>query len=148
MQIELYLDHMPTSVGDRKFVEKVNIEEEGYEENIVRLNNPMVSGFFREIYFDNLRIGIGELKLAQETVLHFNNKEKMVEMYFSMDADARIQSDDLEDEIQFKPYEHNIVYYDSIRGELICGKGDFQIVEIDMSPAFFKKYLSEDEIVN
>lgn len=148
MQIELHLDYMPTSVGNRKFVVKETIEDEGYEENIVRLNNPMASGTFREIYFDNLRIGIGELSLAQETTLRFDNKDKMVEMYYTLEADARILSDGLEEEIRFKPHEHNIVYYDSLNGELICGKGDFQIVEIDMAPEFFQKYLSEEEHVN
>ncbi len=144
MQIQLYSENFP--VDSKKFVEKTTIKDDGYEENIIRLNHPIAKGSFREIYFDELRIGIGELYLAQETALYFENNDKMVEMYFVIDAEIKIRSENLEKEMRFEPHEHNVIYYDKIRGDLICNAGAFRIVEIDMTPGFLEKYLSKEDL--
>lgn len=146
MQVRLYSDKFFFDNEKENFAFKTYKKEEGYEERLVKLDHPMVKGNFREIYFDQFRIGIGDLQLAQKTVLQFKSEFKMVEMYFSLEAEILLSSDCFDQDVFFKPHEHNIIFMGEIEGCLKCGAGRFRIVEVDMNPSIFIKYMPESGI--
>lgn len=143
MKIRLYSDKIFSDGETENHVFKTYVKEEGYEEKTVMLDHPDAKGSFREIYFDHFRIGIGDLQLAQKAVLDFESEAKMVEMYFSLEAEINIRSDSFEEDMNFSSHEQNIIFMGEIEGCLECGAGKFRIVEVDVDPTFFMKYAPE-----
>ncbi|HAT3998734.1 TPA: helix-turn-helix transcriptional regulator [Elizabethkingia anophelis] len=113
-------------------------------ENISYLNHSFIHGSYREISFDGIHIGYGDLQLRQPALIRFEAEAESVELHFALQGNSTASIKGESEDISFSPYHHNIMYANQMKGHFLWDKGNIQIFEINFLPSFFKKYLPDD----
>jgi AraC-like DNA-binding protein len=98
-------------------------------------------GEYREIYFDGIRIGYGNIELSKNTIVHFDADFENVEMHFALCGNTITKGNEIENEILFGCNQHNIIYSNSIKGSSEWSSCTaMKIFEVNLYPKFFNKY--------
>ncbi|MEO0573703.1 MAG: AraC family transcriptional regulator [Bacteroidota bacterium] len=101
-------------------------------------------GDYKELFFEGIHIGYGNLELAKNTLFNFESELETVEMHFALNGTACTTADCFKDSIVFVPGSHNIFYANGFIGQMEwSSRSPLRIFEINMTPDFFKKYLPE-----
>ncbi len=143
MTINLYSPDIPELTICRNYSDVPN----DYEEWCFYVNHALANGFYKEVYSGDIHIGYGNIDLTQKTLLHFESDYETVEMHFALNDYGAIHSKDLPKSIQFSPNQHNIVYTNNVKGQMEWQEKGWQIFEVNLRPAFFKRYLPENSPV-
>ncbi len=99
-------------------------------------------GVYKEIYFEGVHIGYGNLELAKNTLFHFETEFETVEMHFSLNGITSTDASELSGTVDFVSGEHNIFYSKGTTGiSKWSSKLPLRIFEINLSPTFFEKYI-------
>ena len=140
MKIQLHHHDLP----DLSIKKEFSPAETGLKENISFLTHPYIQGSYREISFEGIHIGYGDIQLQREALIHFETDMESVELHFALkgNSTAAIKGD--QHEISFTPYQHNIMYANQMKGHFLWEKGNIQVFEINFMPSFFKRYLPDD----
>src|SRR5690606_37206817 len=77
-------------------------------------------------------------------LLNFESDFETVEMHFELKGSSSVKTNGFSADISFDRNQHNIIYANRLTGEMRWSCPDLQLLEINLSPAFFQKYLPED----
>ncbi|MEL6917017.1 MAG: AraC family transcriptional regulator [Bacteroidota bacterium] len=101
-------------------------------------------GNYKEIFFEGLHIGFGDLALSKNTILHFESESETVEMHFALNGETITNSNCFDEPIRFSPGSHNVFYANGFFGQMEwSAKVPLRVFEINMTPTFFQKYIPE-----
>jgi len=119
-------------------------QEEAVKETITYLNTFMGRGYYKEIYFDGVHIGIGNVRLAQQVVLGFESDFETIEMHFTFKGKSTACTSQFNQDVSFGAHSHNIIYTNGLSGIMQWESEDFHLCEINLRPEFFKRFLPKD----
>lgn len=114
------------------------------KENITHIDSFLGQGYYREIYFDGVHIGFGDALLSNALKLGFESDFETVEMHFTLKGKSEATSTNFNKDICFGTHSHNIIYANQMTGKMQWDSEVFQLCEINLTPAFFKKFLPTD----
>lgn len=114
------------------------------KESITHLDSFMGRGYYKEIYFDGVHIGIGNVRLTQPVLLGFESDFETIEMHFTLKGSSRAQTSQFDQPISFDAHSHNILYTNGLGGRMQWESEDFHLCEINLRPEFFKRFLPSD----
>ncbi|MGD1842353.1 MAG: helix-turn-helix transcriptional regulator [Thermonemataceae bacterium] len=98
-------------------------------------------GFYRELFFEGIHIGYGDIKLANDTQIRFESDFETVEMHFTLNGHTRTSDSPFHQEVQFRTNEHNIFYTKGFEGNTHWQANTETIIfEVNLLPSFFNKY--------
>jgi len=99
-------------------------------------------GEYKEVFFEGVHIGYGNLELANNTLFNFESDFETVEMHFGLHGTTITTSDNFNQTIKFSPGSHNVFYTKGFRGESQwSSRTPLRIFEVNMTPSFFERYL-------
>ncbi|MGD1947443.1 MAG: AraC family transcriptional regulator [Croceivirga sp.] len=102
-------------------------------------------GNYKEVFFEGVHIGYGDLKLSNNTVLNFESEFETVELHFALNGNVTTTSDYLKDPIQFVPGSHNVFYANGFQGiSEWSSRLPLRVFEINMTPSFVDKYIPQN----
>jgi AraC-like DNA-binding protein len=144
MTLRLYDEKLGRTLIERKYPNTYFLNDGDIKECITHLKPPYGNGFYHEICFGNIHIGFGNISLENKMLLYFETDFDSVEMHFALKGKSSATSENFHKKVSFESYQHNIIY-----AHQMCGKMEFdgcetQILEINLAPDFFKKFLPED----
>ncbi len=103
-------------------------------------------GVYRELYFEGIHIGYGQLLPAQRTQVAFESDFETVEMHFALEGRVSTRSEDGR-LFNFEHNQHNILYANGFKGLTEWSSAPMKVFEVNLLPSFFKKYLPEDSLI-
>lgn len=103
-------------------------------------------GAYREIFMENIHIGYGDLEMRNNFQIAFESEMESVEMHFNLTGSSCAVENKSKRVFQFEPNQHNILYVAGFQGksDIYALKG-MKFFEINLMPAFFKRYLLLDQ---
>ncbi|MEO2072381.1 MAG: AraC family transcriptional regulator [Zunongwangia sp.] len=118
--------------------------ENGISENKTAFKGEFGQGYYKEIAFEGVHIGFGNVSLKDRIKLFFESDLETVEMHFALKGKSNVCASSFKNNVRFQDHQHNIVYAKGICGEMIWESKELQLCEINLSPSFFNKFLPED----
>ncbi len=123
-------------------------ETEALLERTFSANIFLGKGAYKEVFFEGVHIGYGNLELSKHTIFNFESEFETVEMHFALNGTTVTTSEYFDDTIRFSPGSHNVFYTNGFKGvSEWSSRFPLRIFEINMTPAFFKKYLPEGNLL-
>nr|WP_315032511.1 AraC family transcriptional regulator [uncultured Chryseobacterium sp.] len=144
MTLRLYDDKVGGTLIERQYPNAYFITDGDIKECITHLKPPYGKGFYHEICFENVHIGFGNVSLENKILLYFEADFDSVEMHFALKGKSSALSENFQDRVSFDSYQHNIIYAHQMCGQMEFDGHEMQILEINLAPEFFKKFLPED----
>lgn len=102
-------------------------------------------GAYKEIFFEGIHIGYGDLRMKNDTLVSFESDFETVEMHFNLCGETFSKDNLTPNQFRFGCNQHNIVYANGFKGlaEWSSSK-NMRVFEINISPTFFQNYLPQD----
>lgn len=147
MTLRLHQKDMPEMVLERIYPLNYAVADHTVKECITQLDYPIGKATYKEIYFDGVHIGYGDAVLSDKVLLGFETDVESVEMHFAILGKTTAVTNDFGKAISFEASQHNIIYANSLRGNMIWEPKVFKICEVNLAPGFFKKYLPDDHAI-
>ncbi|MCC9043690.1 AraC family transcriptional regulator [Myroides sp. M-43] len=145
MNLRLYdIEHQLTIVDKDYSSSYFDTTLHPVKENITHIDSFLGQGYYKEIYFDGVHIGIGDAILARPLEVGFESNFETIEMHFSLKGKNTASTSNFDKDISFTPFSHNILYANALSGEMRWENEAFQLCEINLKPSFFKKFLPQD----
>ena len=102
-------------------------------------------GSYKEIFFDGIHIGYGDMSLANDTIFLVEDDRERIEMNFSLSGNTFVDTPIYNNIVNIKTGYHNIFYAKEFKAKVSSSsKIPLQTLEINMVPSFFLKYLPEE----
>lgn len=117
---------------------------EGYVERRFSAQIAKDPGMFREISFDGLSIGYGELTLSDHIELHYEKPANIVEMVFILSGKNLVRHDDIRHPFLLQANQHNILFLNRANGrqEWVSDES-LKVFGISLTPEFFTNFFPE-----
>lgn len=147
MTVNLYAADIPEIMIKRDYPEVFDSKGGGMAEHCFYLDNVLGKGFYKEIYFEGVHIGYGDLALKNKTIVHFKTDFETVEMHFTLSGRSVANLNDVRQNITFEAQKHNIIYVNGMDGKMEWSDKELKVFEVNLSPFFFRKYLPEDSLL-
>lgn len=144
MALHVYEEKVGKRLAEREHPHNCFRNDGGITEYTTHLKPPHGKGFYHEICFENVHIGFGNVYLEKTMQLYLEADFDSVEMHFSLKGKSSAVSENFNRKINFESYQHNIIYAHQMAGQMEFDRGDMQILEINLAPDFFKRFLPED----
>lgn len=144
MSFTLHLEDLENIIFESEN-QKYSTDKSGTRELSFFYNYHIVNGWYKELTFDNFRIGYGRNKLMKETKLLFDSDEELVEMHFSIQGTSTTKTQTVR-EFTIDNNSHNIFYCNGLKGKVNCFSDNMFIFEVRLTPSFFEKYLPNDKV--
>lgn len=101
-------------------------------------------GSYKELYFDGVHIGYGDLLPTKEVIVDVDSDLDSVEMHFMLSGAARTTINKCQP-LFFHTGEHNILYAHEFKGSTTwSSKEQMKVFEINIQPALFLPYLWDE----
>lgn len=125
-----------------------SVDDSGTKEMFVSYEHrDLLEGWYKEIQFDNFRIGYGKNKQLRQTEIIFDFDEETVELHFTLSGASTTHSKDV-DGFSMSGNSHNIFYCDGLKGNVAWYTDDIFLFEVNLRPSFFMQYLPNEKIFN
>jgi len=144
MVLKLYDTDISNMIMEKEYPEIFSVQEGGIEERSVCIDLPYGKARYKEIYFEGVHIGYGDANLSASVILNFESDFETIEMHFSLKGSSSSITDQFKKGFNFSGNQHNIIYANCLKGEMLWSSEDFQLLEINLSPRFFTKYLPDN----
>ena len=141
MHISLYAEDFEINLFENALSLK---SENGIRENQTAFKSEFGKGYYKEIAFEGVHIGFGNVFLKDQVKLFFESDLETVEMHFALKGKSNVCASSFKNNVRFQDHQHNIVYAKGICGEIVWESKELQLCEINLSPSFFNKFLPED----
>ena len=105
---------------DLSIKKEFNASGTALSENISYINHAFIRGSYREISFDGIHIGYGDLQLGQPALISFEAEAESVELHFALQGNSTASIKGESEDISFESYHHNIMYANQMKGHF-CG---------------------------
>ena len=134
------------------------IAETNYPDNFGQVNGNIVErtyngepwlgkGSYKEIFFNGMHIGYGDLCLPQTTSVKFLSSFETVEMHFALEGHTFTKEAFSSKTYEFSNGQHNIVYASGFKGTSDWAQGGMKIFEVNLLPKFFTRYLPDGHVI-
>lgn len=144
MTVNLYSTDIVDFVIRKEYPENRSVSE--VAEYSYHMNHQIGKLYYKESYFDGVRISYAEIDLNQPAKIHFESDFETVEMHFALNGRSVTCSKDIQGDVNFSSCQQNIIYSSNAKGTLqFCDK-HIRVFEVNLSTSFFLKYLPEDAI--
>ncbi|MCA4806645.1 helix-turn-helix transcriptional regulator [Myroides odoratimimus] len=148
MNLRLYdIEHQITLVEKDYSTHSFTMESSPVQESITSIDSLIGQGYYKEIYFDGVHIGIGDTTLSHPLQLGFESNFETIEMHFSLKGKNTATTTNFNKEVSFQPHSHNILYANGVSGKMQWEDQMFQLCEINLEPHFFKRFFPEDTLL-
>lgn len=147
MHVRLYDPIANDSLLTKEYPDRYSSEWHTLSECTTNLQSALGEGFYKEIYFEGVHIGYGHARLMKSAKFAFESDFESVEMHFTLKGESLANSSRFDRGIRFSPNQHNIIYANQIQGEMHWNDKDLQLFEVNLEPAFFQKYLPQEQQV-
>ncbi|WP_255493747.1 AraC family transcriptional regulator [Myroides sp. WP-1] len=121
-----------------------DLGKDGIKEHTTYLNSFLGRGFYKEIYFDGIHIGFGDMQLAHKLLLGFDSNFETIEMHFTLQGKSTAYTSQFDRNISFNAHAHNLLYTNGLGGKMEWEHACFQQVEINLRPEYFAKFTPTD----
>ncbi|MGH1516495.1 helix-turn-helix transcriptional regulator [Chryseobacterium sp. JK1] len=143
MTLRLYDESIGKMLMERNYPDTYYVKDGDIQECIIQLEPPYGNGFYHEICFENVHISFGNIALDHKIQLYFESDFDTVEMHFALKGKSAANSENFGKTVQFDSYQHNIIYAHQMQGKMDFYGPDLHILEINLAPSFFKKFLPD-----
>jgi len=117
-------------------------DNSGVEEREYPTESLFGAGFYKEIFFEGIHIGYGDIALAKPTQLFVESDMETVEMHFTLCGNSLTKNNFTGSLFEFGCNQHNIFYTNGFKGlSEWSNKSKMQTFEVNLLPSFFEKYL-------
>ncbi|WP_027372686.1 helix-turn-helix transcriptional regulator [Chryseobacterium sp. UNC8MFCol] len=144
MTLRLYDAKTEQTLIEKEYPDAFFQNDGQIRESVIHIKPPIGNGFYHEICFENVHIGFGNVSLARRLMLYVESDFDSVEMHFTISGKSEAQSENFQKIICFENDQHNIIYAHQMCGKMEFDGHDMQILEINLAPGFFKKFLPEN----
>ncbi|WP_159727728.1 helix-turn-helix transcriptional regulator [Sphingobacterium sp. 18053] len=144
MALRLYDIDSPNLLLERTYPSTCFSVDTGIYESVTHLDTTFGKGFYKEVFFDGIHIGYGHAQLFKRMRFRFESDFETVEMHFALKGNSQASGEMMPSGVNFETYQHNIIYGNSMCGQMDWGNQEFQLCEINLSPEFFKRFLPDD----
>lgn len=144
MTLRLYDKDQHKLFLKKEFGNASNLPSEGIEERITYIDKPLGNGYYKELFFNGVHIGFGNVFLPKKLFFSFDNDFETVEMHFSLKGLGTASLEMAPKSIRFDQHEHNIIYANALSGRMEWERDEFHFCEVNLTPAFFMKFLPAD----
>lgn len=141
------LKHKQTLVEKEYPSTLFGMEKEGIKEHTTYLNSFLGKGYYKEIYFEGVHIGFGNVHLAKALLLGFESNFETIEMHFTLKGKSTAYTSQFDRKISFGAHAHNLLYSNGLTGKMQWENEAFQLCEINLSPDFFARFLPKDHLL-
>ncbi|MEL7268280.1 MAG: AraC family transcriptional regulator [Bacteroidota bacterium] len=103
------------------------------------------SGSFKEVFYEGVHIGYGNISLHNDTTLRFERDFEVVKLVFSLGGSMTTESKYFKKNINMAPGTHNLYYSNHFKGltEWSCHEA-LRTFEINFTPSFFNRLKAID----
>ncbi|WP_010250552.1 helix-turn-helix transcriptional regulator [Myroides injenensis] len=114
-------------------------------ELVTNIDHLGTKGYYKEIHFNGIHIGYGEMTSKQQNKLFYQNTFEHVEMHFTLSGTSYslTNCNKKEQLFNFTKNQHNILYTKEIDSIYVHELDKFAFFEIKMKIDFFLQYLDE-----
>ena len=145
MHLRLYDIEYKHIIVDKEYPTSfLDIEKEGVKEQITYLDSMFGRGYYKEIYFDGVHIGLGDMQLARAVHLGFESDFETVEMHFTLKGKSTARTSQFDQSVSFEAHAHNILYTNGIQGQMQWDHSPFLQCEINLRLDYFKRIIPEN----
>lgn len=121
------------------------VDESGTKELSISYNYHVLEGWYKELLFENFKIGFGSHKFSENTEILFDSNNETVEMHFMLKGSSTTKTEDIGD-FSMDGNSHNIFYCDGLKGNIKWFPQDSFVFEVNLLPSFFEKYLPDNNV--
>ncbi|REC47489.1 helix-turn-helix domain-containing protein [Chryseobacterium pennipullorum] len=143
MTLRLYDESFGKILMERSYPDTYYVSDGDIQECVTRLVPPYGDGFYHEICFGNVHISFGNISLTNRLQLYFESDFDTVEMHFALKGKSKATSGNFQKTVAFDSYQHNIIYAHKMQGKMEFDGPDMHVLEINLAPDFFKKFLPD-----
>ena len=130
-------------VLEASYPDQFDGKEEAVTERTYKTDPILGQGFYKEIFFEGIHIGFGDIALTNSLLIDFETDFETIEMHFSF-SPTSVQSDDFAQGIDFCPNQHNLIYVNGFKGIAKWpGETNMKVFEVNLLPSFVEKYLPD-----
>lgn len=130
------------------------IAETKYPDNFGRVNGDIIErtyhsepwlgkGCYKEIFFNGIHIGYGDLSLPQTTSVRLISDIETVEMHFTLEGHSCTKEASSSKTYEFGNGQHNIVFSSGFKGVSDWAQGGMRVFEVNLLPMFFTRFLPD-----
>ena len=149
MQFTISTTDLTEMVLENKFPENYYDTSCGITERIMQIENVFGNGIYHETFFEGIHIAYGDLKFKEKTKLIFESNYETIEMHFELCGKSCSKIEGTESTLfEFATNRHNIVYAPEIKGSIDFNMHTSRMLEINITPAVFKKYVQGFDTYN
>lgn len=146
-KINLHTSDVAELMICRNYSDSITTLDNDSKEWDFHLNNTIGNGVYKESFYGDIRVGYGNIALAQKTLLDYESDFETIEMHFLLNGYKTTHCKDLSRSAYFSPNQHNIFYLNNTKGQIEFQENDIWLFEVNMSPGFFKRYLPEESLI-
>lgn len=121
------------------------VDESGTKELSISYNYHVLDGWYKELLFENFKIGFGSHKFLENTEILFDSSNETVEMHFMLKGSSTTKTEDI-GYFSMEGNSHNIFYCDGLKGNVKWFPQDSFVFEVNLLPSFFEKYLPDNNV--
>ncbi|WP_413533199.1 helix-turn-helix transcriptional regulator [Empedobacter brevis] len=142
MALRLYDVKNNQTLVEKEYADSyLDIDKNALKETTTYLNSFIGKGFYREISFDGVHIGFGDMHLSHKLLLGFETDFETIEMHFALKGKNTAQTSKFDRNISFDSHTHNLIYTNGLCGKMQWKSDHFQCCEINLSKEFFNRFL-------
>lgn len=145
MYVKLHSADLSELIIEQDFSRDYHQEGTAIFERETCIDSDYGKGTYREIFFEGIHIGHGDLRLKSTTLLQFETDFETVEMHFDLCGSSRATFDEPGSiTYGFESNSHNIIYVPGTSGKMLFDKASSRVLEINIRPSVFQKYVLAD----
>lgn len=146
MQLKISTNDLTEMVLNNTFPENYHDAASAVTERVTHIDNALGKGSYREIFFEGIHIAYGDIRFRNETQLFFESDYETVEMHFDLCGGSLTDISGAGDRTYaFSTNRHNIIYVPGIKGNIRFGASNKQMLEINLRPSLFSRYLQDSD---
>ncbi|SEM00857.1 transcriptional regulator, AraC family [bacterium A37T11] len=145
MQIQITHEDLKEIFIQHSYDQHYAFQKDGVTERTIQIKNTFANGAHREIFFEGIHIGYGDICLGQPTRLRFETDYETVEMHFTLSGTSETKITGMP-QYQFASNYHNIFYAPQVKGRISFTDLRSKLLEIYLQPTLFRKYIPEGHL--
>ncbi|MDG3581221.1 helix-turn-helix transcriptional regulator [Galbibacter pacificus] len=102
---------------------------------------PYFSGWYKEIVYDDLKIGHGKLTVSRPMQVHCNYTDATIEMIFVLKGTVKAHLPDTEEKQRFKGDTHNLFHCANNHALIEFKEKKMHFINIQLAPSFFEGFM-------
>lgn len=142
MQFSINAGDLSEMVLENNFPENYFDTNNTISSRTTKISQSFGEGVFEEVFFEGMHIAYGDMRFKQQTRLFFESNYETVEMHFDLCGNTFTDISGGQT-YTFTDNRHNLIYVPAVKGQIQFAKENVRMLEINLVPAVFKKYMED-----